>query len=126
MAKASAQDTTGDLVRGAGSKDALSGRSRARVWGSPAAGLGHGRGASSSPSKKQNQVMCPVIWCASARSRSWAGRLPVDGHGVVAGVLPEQGLQRRCDVGAVLDQALRAGVGLPNFAPAPSLLRNQS
>ena len=36
------------------------------------------------------------------------GSLPVHGHGVVVGVLLEQGLQRRCDVGAMLDQARRA------------------
>ena len=59
--------------------------------------------------------MCPVIWCASARSRNWR-----DGCWwivmAVAAVLVEQRLQRRCDVGAVLDQALRASVGLTNFA----------
>ncbi len=46
--------------------------------------------------------------------------------GAIAGVLPEEGFQRRCDVGAVLDQALRAGVGLTDFARVLSLLRNQS
>jgi hypothetical protein len=45
-----------------------------------------------------------------------AGRLPVDGHGVVAAILVEQRLQRRCDVGAVLDQARRAGAGLTALA----------
>jgi hypothetical protein len=45
-----------------------------------------------------------------------AGRLLIDGHGVVVGVLLEQGLQRRCDVGAMFDQALLAGVGLADFA----------
>jgi hypothetical protein len=59
--------------------------------------------------------MCPVMWCAPARSRNWR-----DGRWwmvmVVAAVLVGQRLQRRFDVGAVLDQALRAGVGLTDFA----------
>jgi hypothetical protein len=54
------------------------------------------------------------------------GRLPVDGHGVVAGVLLEEGFQRRCDVGAVLDQALRAGRPSRTSHGVLSLLRNQS
>ena len=50
-----------------------------------------------------------------ARRRSWRG----------CRRMPEQGLQRRCDVGAVFDQALRAGIGLADFALGASL-RNQS
>src|SRR5690349_9518427 len=114
-AQARAQDTTGNLVRGASTQDALFGRPRTRLWCSPAAAWSRA-GGFLEPFEEAEPGDVPGHVACFGQVVELAGRLPVHGHGVVVGVLPEQGLQCRCDVGAVLDQALLACVGLADFA----------